>query len=236
MTPLPITLLAAVAALGLVGCNKSQPETSTTSATGASVTAPSPSANNAVASHSAYLAAAESFESLTEQAASATPEKLTSLVADAEKVADVVLPVLGAAGKSALGSHLSKIRAALRNSDRTAIALAAVEGYRTLVESADETGSNPRAVSLLDYAGFRYQADLAAWPPRWSDAASAETFAEVQWSGIADKVTDTGLKSDFARALADMKDAAKSKNTVAAKSVVIRELDLVDKLEQYFAK
>ncbi|MBI1180302.1 MAG: hypothetical protein GC201_07065 [Alphaproteobacteria bacterium] len=195
-----------------------------------------PAPNDADAQHSALLAAAEPFENLTEQAATATSGKLDTLIGDARKAGAVVAPSLTAPQHSALDDHLAAIDAANKNGDRTAIALAAVEGYRTLVESASDTGPVPRAVSLLDYAGFRYEADLAATPPHWTDAATAANYATSRWSALGGKVGDTALKDEVARAVGDMNVAAKTQDPSAARSAVGKELDLVDKLEAYFTK
>lgn len=221
--------------LSLAGCNGQQ-SNSQTGQTKANVTVPQPPAGDADAQSSAYLAAAEPFENLTEQAATATPANLATLIADATKAADGITLGLGATHKAALDTHISDIESAQKADDRTAIALAAVEGYRTLVESASDTGKVPRAVSLLDYSGFRYQADLTAKPIMWDDAGQAVGFAQQQWSSIADRVTDVALKSDFAKSVADMDSAVKAKDAQAATTASTHELDLVDKLESFFSK
>jgi molybdenum cofactor biosynthesis protein B len=69
-----------------------------------------------------------------------------------------------------------------------------VEGYRLLVSAAPQT-KIPTAVNLLDYAGFRYDADLKARPVRWSDLKAAVEFANQQWNSISDGVTE-GTRED----------------------------------------
>ncbi len=233
-----LALLATCGALALASCTAQKPAApdANASASNTAVTVPKPAASDADANASAFLAAAEPFETLTEQAPTAPAAKLPTLISDAKKAADGVAPALGAPAKSALMDHLSAVDAAQKSNDRTGIALAAVEGYRTLVESASDTGKVPKAVSLLDYSGFRYQADLSAKPVRWGDMAQAVAFAEGQWNGIAARVTDTALKADFDKSVADMAAAAKAKDVKAAKALSTRELDLVDKLEGFFAK
>lgn len=233
---LRVPLLVASTVVALTGCSKQQPSAPAANGAVDSTALAQPAAKDIDAQRSAFLAAAEPFEVLTEQAPTATSEKLKSLIGDAQGAADSVAATLGAPQKAALDIQLSNFAAGVKRDDRTAIALAAVEGYRTLVESAGDTGVMPRAVSLLDYAGFRYQADLTANPIRWSDAKDAVSFAEKQWSMLGGKVTDSNLKGDFGQAVAEMRAAISAKDAGAAKRAVTKELDLVDKLEGFFSK
>jgi hypothetical protein len=89
---------------------------------------------------------------------------------------------------------------------------------------------------LLDYAGFRYDADLKSRPIRWSDMRAAIEFANQQWESISDRITDPALKSKFSATLHQMETAIARKAAAEAKSGVKTELDLVDKLERYFNK
>jgi len=95
-------------------------------------------------------------------------------------------------------------------------------------------GKVPSEVSLLDYAGFRYDADLKAGPARWSDMGKATAFADANWTAIAGRVTDTALTGKIATELAAMKQAVAAHDTAAAAGSVKAELDLVDQLETYF--
>ena len=224
-------------ALLLAGCNNSSsaPAPQPTGAVDVSQV-PAPPASDADAKHSAFLAAAEPFENLTEQAPSATPAELQSLIAEAKKAGKAAMPALEMPAKLTLQAHLDGIDAAAKSDQRTKIALSAVEGYRTLVENASDTDRVPRAVSLLDYSGFRYQADLSAQPVRWDDARQALDFAQQQWSGIEMRVTDAALRKEFADSLSAMADAADKRDAAAARKAATAELDLVDKLEGFFAK
>ena len=233
-----IALLAACGTLALSGCNgtKAPAPGPTDSTSAAAVTTPKPAPGDADANASAMLAAAEPFETLTEQAQTASAAKLPSLISDAQKAARGIAPALEAPQQAALATNLFNIHAAHKANDRTGIALAAVAGYRTLVESAKDTGKVPLAVSLLDYSGFRFQADLSAKPTRWEDMATAVSFAAQQWSGIEARVTDTALKADFVKSIDGMNKAVEARDAKAAKSSSTHELDLVDKLEGFFSK
>lgn len=238
--------LRAVLATGIIsisfaGCTSKQPANTATSTpveVGASASPsikPLPSVNVVNASHSALMAAAEPFEALTEQAATATPAVLDKLIGEARSAGDGVSTSLDQTQKDRLASQLADIAAAQKAGDHTAIALASVEAYRTLVESATDTGMSSRAVSLLDYAGFRYQTNLAAKPTRWSDAQAAVDFADIQWAALSPKIADTSLQKEVSTSIAEMRKATQTKDPGLAKSASTTELDLVDKLEAYFA-
>jgi hypothetical protein len=185
------------------------------------------------ATASRLIAAAEPFEALTEQAFSAQPKKLDWNIAAAEKAVEQARSGLSSDVASELNEQLVEIRSARKLNDRSRLALASVEGYRLLVTAAPET-KVPTAVSLLDYAGFRYDADLKSRPIRWSDMRAAIEFANRQWESISDRITDPALKSKFSATLQQMETAIARKAAAEAKSGVKTELDLVDKLERYF--
>jgi hypothetical protein len=185
--------------------------------------------------NSRLLAAAEPFEILTEQAFSATLSKLRSLVKKAEMAAKDARAALAADGQRALDQQLSAIVDAEGAKNRSELALAAVEGYRILVSSAGDTRV-PVAVSLLDYAGFRYNADLKSNPVRWVDMQAAVEFAQEQWNAISGQVSQPSLQKSFTSALAQMGEAVAQKSAGAAATSVKNEQELVDKLEAYFTR
>ncbi|MXP30025.1 hypothetical protein GRI58_14540 [Porphyrobacter algicida] len=227
-------------AASLTACSTKQSSNNANASTSQSTAAPNsamtsslqPSATN----RSSILAAAEPFETLTEQAPTASKTELLNLIAKANQAAQTVSPSLDPQHQADMTNHLKAISGAQTTNNRTEIALASVEAYRTLVESAGDAGKIPQAVSLLDYSGFRYQADLSARPVRWSDSGNAVMFAEQKWASISDRVTDTTLKSEFSKSLEDMKSAQKASDVKAAKAASTKELDLVDKLESFFSK
>lgn len=228
-------LFGGIAAISLVGCTDRQSSDAGTSAANSNVGAPSPAAMDADSQHSALLTAAEPFEALTEQAATASPVVLDKLVADARSAADAISGSLDQAQRARLDSQLADIATGRKSDDRTRIALAAVEGYRTLVENSADSEVTPQAVSLLDYAGFRYQANLAAQPARWADAAATVDFADSQWTVLGPQIAEAPLRDEMSRSLANMRKAVLGKDESLARSASTTELDLVDKLEVYFA-
>ncbi len=185
------------------------------------------------AANSQLLAAAEPFEALTEQSFSAKSAQLDSMIAKAEGSASRVNGLLSADEQVVMKQRLKEIKEARTKNERSELALASVEGYRILV-SATHTTKVPNAVNLLDYAGFRYDADVKTKPIRWEDMKNANTFATQQWNSIAGAVKDNTLRKKVSDVLQEMESAVSSKSSDRASRAVTTELDLVDKLEAYF--
>ncbi|HEV7386064.1 MAG TPA: hypothetical protein VGN89_14380 [Phenylobacterium sp.] len=222
-------VLATLAALSLAGCDRKKT---------APPVAPPPAgaATPALdAAQAGLLAAAEPFEALTEMAFTAKPLELDRSIATAVATAEHVRPALPSDAQRDLKTQLDAIAAARRVDDRAGVALASVEIYRLLVSHA-AAGPVPMEVNLLDYAGFRYDADLKARPSRWDDMAEAAAFGQEKWDAIAARVTDPGLHDRMAKALSDMAAAAARKDAALAADAVKRELDLVDLLEVFFTR
>ncbi len=180
---------------------------------------------------------AEAYENLTEKSYAADAQTLADLSAEAEKQAQACLANLNPSDADALSSRLDAVQAALRSDDRATVARNAVEAYRIFVTAETrEPNGVPLQVSLLDYAGFRMQADLQAAKPDWADVDTALLFAEQQWSEIETKIIDLGLRESFAAELDHIRTAAGERNVSAAKEAVRTELDQVDLLEQYFSQ
>jgi hypothetical protein len=184
---------------------------------------------------SPLLAAAEPFEALTEQAFKASPQILDRRIAAAQEAADPVREALPPPAASELDGRLTDIHSALAANDRAGIALAAAEAYRILVSAAPQT-KVPTAVNLLDYAAFRYEADLRSRPVRWWDMKSASEFAAEQWQAIAPLVSDPALAKQVETTLRQMDDAVARKSVTLASTAAKRALDLVDKLETHFSQ
>lgn len=180
------------------------------------------------------LAAAEPFEKLTETAFDAALPAIDTTVTEANRAADTVRGLLSPAGAKNMDGLLADIARYRQQGDRADIALASIEIYRLIVSSVPAGTKIPSEVSLLDYAGFRYQADLKATPTRWSDMAEAVSFARTQWSVVQARLSP-GLVTDFETALTDMEKAIKTQNPALAQTSATAELDLVDKLEGYFS-
>lgn len=223
--------IPAMAVLIVASCNNatdtaqpSRPETQTTRQS------PSNQGNS-----TQLLAAAESFEALTEQASTASSHDLEKLVRDAKNAATAITPALPAPVSAEIASLMDAVENAHSRGDKIGIALSSIEIYRLLVSEVPEGMPIPVNVSLLDYAGFRYQADLNETPPRWRDMALAIEYATMRWSELRPMVNDAALASRFEQALTDMGRFIDSEDANLARSAVIAELDLVDELERHFS-
>ena len=182
------------------------------------------------------LAAAEPFEKLTETAFTEALSALNTTIGEARMAADGVRDILAAADVVRIDGLLGDLRRHRRSENRADIALTSIEIYRNLVSAVPPGTKVPSAVSLLDYAGFRYQADLKASPVRWDDMAAAMRFAREQWTTVAPQLASSSLSVTFEAALADMEKAVALQDTAAAEKAATAELDLVDQLEGYFNK
>ncbi|MEO5809131.1 MAG: hypothetical protein ABIR51_03515 [Sphingomicrobium sp.] len=180
------------------------------------------------------LAAAEPFELLTETAFSDPPAKLDATIAAGHKAIAGVRPLLPAAVATKIDGLLKEVDRSRAGGKSADLAISSIEIYRALVSSVPAATKVPSDVSLLDYAGFRYQADLKAVPVRWDDMKTAASFGRDRWTAVAPKVKDKTVTGPFEAALADMETAAAKHDTALATSSVAAELDQVDKLEKYF--
>lgn len=180
------------------------------------------------------LAAAEPFEALTETAFTDPADKLDRTIASGRtEVADVrsLLSPDTATKIDALLRDVERYRASGNKAD---LALSSIEIYRNLVNSVPTGTKIPVEVSLLDYSGFRFQADLKASPIRWSDMKEAVSFGQARWAALSPKVTDKRVAAPFENALADMRKSVEKRDSSLAHSSVTAELDQVDKLEAFF--
>ncbi len=205
------------------------------SASGMAAATPGKSPTDAGRANKKLLAAAEPFENLTEMAFTSTWAKIDHTTSDAELAAAGARRALphGEVGK--LDTHLAAMKSARQKQDRADLALSSIEVYRVLVSSVTASAKIPTQVSLLDYSGFRYDADLKSSPIRWDDMARTMAFAHQQWAVIAPRLKSAAVGKRFEKAVAGMDQAVHEKNQPLAASSVKSESDLVDELENYFS-
>jgi len=199
-----------------------------------SVASPFPARSDYAVITAMLLATAEPFETLTETAFSATPADLAIAIDTADKAARGVRGVLPAATEQQLDKQMDAARDALRSQRRADLALAAVEGFRILVAAVPGQPGIPVDVSLLDYAGFRYDADAQANPTRWDDMTRATAFAHDRWASIRTDPAAAPLATRLEAALAAMDAAVTDRDMPRARLSAKQELDLVDLLETAF--
>ena len=228
-------LTIALATIALEACGKAGDSGSAGASTPNATTAATTAAAPALTGNAALLAAAEPFEKLTEISFSAAPAVLDSAITEVRTAATGVRVNLASDAVTRLDEQVAAITTARRANNRAELAIAAVEGYRILVSGSAAGMKVPAAVKLLDYAGFRYAADVKATPERWADMTSAVSFAREQWASIFSQVTDAALRASVERSLTDMGAAATHRDASAAGAAAQRELALVDDLEKLFA-
>ncbi|WP_339930130.1 hypothetical protein [uncultured Brevundimonas sp.] len=181
------------------------------------------------------MPASEYFETLTETAFSATPAQLDATIAQARAAVARDRRTLSPPVAALLDERLRQIADAREGLNRADLAIASIEAFRLVVSATSTAGGVPLEVSLLDYAGFRYGADLKAPVVRWDDAAQAADFAAEQWALISARVSDQALRSRFGAAVAAMAASARNRDAAGAALAGATELDLVDELETFFA-
>ena len=221
--------LAAVAMLS--ACGSSKPTDTNNQNSNQIVTVPK---NETVTAMTGLPAAAENLEALTEQAFTASPEELVSLFTKAQESVAGISGQLSPQATKSLDGYLRDAKTAIDAGNPSDTALAAVEGYKLIVSAYPPDARIPAAVSLLDYAGFRIQADLKSDPKRWADAQEAAKYAHEQWDQIKDKVTDTDLNKRFTTSLSKLDEYLSVKDDKMAAKAAVTELDLVDELEGFF--
>jgi hypothetical protein len=180
------------------------------------------------------LAAAEPFEALTETAFTDPPNKLDQTIALGRKAVTDVRSLLDPATATRIDGLLAEVDRDRTSNKRAELALSSIEIYRSLVSSVPAGTKVPVDVSLLDYSGFRYQADLKATPARWNDMKQAVSFAQGRWAALSPKIADKAVSEPFAATLSAMDKAVAGRDSKAAETAVTAELDQVDKLEAYF--
>ncbi len=223
---------AVIALLSLSACS---PQSASTDVPVKTDTASNMGAGTTLAPKTVALElAGEPFEALTEQAFTADRSKLMSLYNEAETAALGVRDRLSPQDAQTIDGLLTKTKTAIAAGKSTEIALSAVERYKLIVSAFPPDAKIPVEVSLLDYAGFRVQADLKASPARWEDAKTATDYAMTQWGAIAGKVGDKALHDKFGKSLSSLNDAVANKDLKMAASAATHELDIVDELEHYF--
>jgi hypothetical protein len=135
-----------------------------------------------------------------------------------------------------LQTHLADILNAHKKNAPANLAIASNEAFRALVSAVAGKQKMPVNVSLLDYAGFRFDADAQATPARFADMEGAVLFAQEQWAGIKSRREIAKLSTRFNASLDDMDLATRSRDVAKARAAAKVELDMVDELETAFGQ
>lgn len=194
------------------------------------------SATDDAGRNKALLAAAEEFETLTESSFSVDTATRNSMILKASEAAAKVTKFASPDLATQLKSHLADVLTAQRNNKPADSAIASNEAFRALVSAVAGKQEIPVNVSLLDYAGFRFDADAQAVPARFADMGQAVVFAKEQWSGIKSRREIANLSARFSAALDNMERASRSGDVALARAAAKVELDMVDELETAFGQ
>jgi len=182
-----------------------------------------------------FRAAAEPFEKLAETSFEATLTAIDQTIGEAETAAQGVRALLPTGAASHLDAQIAAMKSARQKRDHAGLALSSIEAFRVLISAVADNAKVPTEVSLLDYAGFRYGADLKANPVRWGDMAEAVSFARDNWAKLSPRTKSFQGAPAFEKAIADMDKAAAQRNVALATLSAKAELDLVDQLEIFFS-
>ncbi len=230
--PIHLVALAAASAVGVASCSGPAEQTAS-----APAQPPHAAAAPAARAQDPLLAAAEPFEAITEQAFDASPATLETLLGEAQTKVAAARPRLNPASAGKLDGITRQLPELIRRKDRAGTALSSVEAYRILVTAQDPaTAKAPVPVSLLDYAGFKYSAQLKSSPVAWDAMSASVGEARAEWAKISGSVRSSGLKGAFEEALVGMEDGARLKNAALAQHAAATELALVDLLEEHLTR
>lgn len=192
-------------------------------------------ASGSLSPNDLLLAAAEPFEAITEQAFTGSWPSLDASIKTGRASIATARRVVSPEWGSRLDKQLVAVETARRDNDRPALALAAVETYRQLVEAQDARQAiAPIAVSLLDYAGFRYDALAQSPKVDWIAMRNTAQYARRQFDAIAPAIKSGALRDVTSQSIAAMDRAVATRNVPFARNSAATELAIVDLLEEYF--
>ncbi len=195
------------------------------------------SRTNCDTSNEIILSASSPFEDLTEFAISGDKKGIKRALQSYDGQASNVEKVLPATKRDELRALVAEIRKAAQQGDHDTIVLKSPEAYRTLVEALDQSSLKaPIEVSLLDYAGFKFQALLHTKSGDWQAVQEVEKQAQKNWGALKSRVPDKGLRDAVDVAIEGMNRACISKNADMALLAAQVDLALVDLLEAAFEK
>ena len=181
------------------------------------------------------LAGAEAFENITESAPTLDHAACAKLYAGYRSHAAAIDAALTPAQRRELKVNAVGVERRWKDGDRNAVALDAVEAYRTLVSAVDRKAMPvPVEVSLLDYVGFRLNALLGDGKSPNSPAIS-RTIGEAHgfWQRIKPKVKDTMLIDAMDRSLKAFDAAMMQRDPHLLGYAADMDLILVDGLEAH---
>jgi hypothetical protein len=138
---------------------------------------------------------------------------------------------------SKLENRLGDVEAAYDRGDRTATALAALEGFKTILDSADpRLRRSPVEISLQSYNAFKMMVLTSADKVDWPAVRVLAKDSERNWISIRRFVRDTNLRVMLSRIQSGVRDAAARDDAAAVKFAASLQLASVPVLQDFVAR
>lgn len=184
----------------------------------------------------ALLAAAEEFDTRTESSFSADSATREMVISKTSVAIAKMVKFASSKLTTQVKSHLANIQNAQKQNATADLAIESNEAFRTLVSSVGGKQAIPVNLSLLDYAGFRVDADAQAIPARFAEMKVAVLFAQQQRAGIKSRQEIAKLAARFSASLDHMDLTVRSGDIAKARAAAKVELHMVDELETAFSQ
>jgi hypothetical protein len=196
-----------------------------------------PGAAEAGGENTGLKAAMSRCEDLTEYAEGGKVKDMDQAMQALEGQRAAILGVLSPEAGKRFEADVAAMRQKRASGDLAGVALEAVETYRLLATSRDRmTLKVPMEVDLLDYAGFKVKVLSQRRPPDWQALKGVAAEADKNWQAIRGKAADKSLVNVVNTTMAGLSQAIEGKNTAMTRFAGQELLDLVDLLEQQFAR
>jgi len=178
---------------------------------------------------------ASPFEDLTEFAVAADVAGMDRALDVIEERSGITRSTLDPVRRDKYDSLWASIRAGRKGGTYTDVALNSVESYRVLIEGLhDEVLTVPKAVSLLDYAGFRLSVLASLETPDWAAIRVTMEEARSFWAAISGRIQSKGLHDAMNTTIDGIERAVEARDARMTVFAAHVDLDLVDLLESHF--
>jgi len=136
-----------------------------------------------------------------------------------------------------LENRLTDVEAAYDKGDRTATALAALEGFKTILDSADpRLRRSPVEISLQSYNAFKIMVLTSAPAVDWPAVRLLAKDSEKTWISIRRFVRDTNLRVLLSRIQGGLREAAGRDDAASVKFAASLQLASVPVLQDFYAR
>jgi hypothetical protein len=134
-------------------------------------------------------------------------------------------------------NRLADVEAAYDKGDRTATALAALEGFKTILDTADpRLRRSPVEISLQSYNAFKMMVLTSAANVDWQQVRVLAKDSEKNWISIRRFVRDTNLRVMLSRIQSGLREAAGRDDVAGVKFAASLQLASVPVLQDFVAR